>query len=317
MASSETDSLNFTFQMRPSFPPETPSYRPSIPPVTAGAHKLTVSFSANQPPLGEYIGPVGKGAQFQHIRQAQAMGQSPRSSSPSSMSSMRTPEVSELLGDRETGKGRDMNRHIILIEESSFTLEELRDSDTSGNSDMEVVRPDYYEEADSDWEKGDGDSSAKFQHTSWQEELERHTGIVRDFQGLCSGVDGFSHSLSHADQDRKHRRGKNNRWNASMFKRSFSQTIASDTDGDDEADMNSNNVGSSTRRQRRRVGSREPKTRSPLAFEDTPTGLDAEDDDELDKDDSPEPEDSDEYIMGTLPFWVMTDMMQVDSDTDH
>ncbi|KAI9772003.1 MAG: hypothetical protein M1840_001291 [Geoglossum simile] len=314
MASSETDSLNFTFQMRPSFPPEAPPYRPPMPPVTTGAHKFTMSFSATQPPLGDYTGSVGKGAQFQHILQAQAMGQSPRSLSPSSMSSIRTPEVSEILGDRETGKGRDINRHIILIEESSFTLEELRDSDTSGDTDIEVVRPDHYEEADSDW---DGDSSAKFQHVSWQEELEQRTGIVRDFQGLCSGVDGFSHSLGHTDQDRKHRRGKNNRWNARMFKRSFSQTIASDTDGDDEADMNSSNVDSSARRLRRRVGSREPGTRSPLAFEGTSAGLDAGDEDGLDKDDSAEPEDFDEYIMGTLPFWVMTDMMQVDSDTDH
>lgn len=234
------------------------------------------------------------------------------------MSSMKSPEVSELLGDREIGNGRDINRHIILIEESSFTLEELRDSDTSGDGDMEVVRPDHYEEADSDWDEGGGDTSSKFQHTSWQEELEQRTGIVRDFQGLCSGVDGFSYSFSHSDQDQKHRRGKNNRWNASMFKRSFSQTIASDTDGDDEADMNSNNAGPKARRLRRRVGSREPGARSPLAFEDTSADLDAgEDDDELDKDDSAEPEDSDEYIMGTLPFWVMTDMMQVDSDTDH
>jgi hypothetical protein len=230
------------------------------------------------------------------------------------MSSIRTPEVSEILGDQETAKGRDVNRHIILIEESSFTLEELRDSDTTGDTDIEVVQPDHYEEADSDW---DEDSSANFQHVSWQEELERRTGIVRDFQGLCSGVDGFSHSFGRADQDRKHRRVKSNRWNARMFKRSFSQTIASDTDGDDEADTNCGNVGSNARRLRRRVGSREPGTRSPLAFEDTSAELDAGEDDEFDKDDSAEPEDIDEYIMGMLPFWVMTDMMQVDSDTDH
>ena len=112
--------------------------------------------------------------------------------------------MSEILGDRQTGNGRDPNGHTILVEESSFTLEELRDSDISGGSDMEVVRPDHYEEVDSDWDKGDGDAGAKRQHASWQDELEQRTGIVRDFQGLCSGSDGFSYSLSHADQDRRH-----------------------------------------------------------------------------------------------------------------
>ncbi|KAI9868380.1 MAG: hypothetical protein M1813_005823 [Trichoglossum hirsutum] len=316
MASSETDSLNFTFQMRPSFPPETPPYRPPIPPITAGAHKFTISFSATQPPLGDCSGPSGKGPQFQYTRQAQAMAQSPQPSSPSSMSSMRNPETPEILGDRQTENGRAPKGHTILVEESSFTLEELRDSDISGDSDMEVVRPDHYEEVDSDWDKGDGDTSAKRQHSSWQDELEQPTGIVRDFQGLCSGSDGFNYSLSHADQGRRYRH--KNRWNASIFKRSFSQTIASENDGEDEADMNANDVGSSTRRLRRRVGSRGPGTRSPLAFESPTTNPDiADDDDELDKDDSAEPEDSDEYIMGTLPFWVMADMMQVDSDTDH
>ncbi|KAH0555758.1 hypothetical protein GP486_006298 [Trichoglossum hirsutum] len=317
MASSETDSLNFTFQMRPSFPPEPPSYRPPIPPIAAGAHKFTISFSATQPPLGDCSGPTGRGAQFQYTRQAQAMAQSPQLSSPSSMSSMRSTETPEILDDRQTGNSRAPNGHTILVEESSFILEELRDSDMSGDSDVEVVRPDHYEEVDSDWDKGDGDTSAKRQHASWQDELEQRTGIVRDFQGLCSGSDGFNYSLNHADQDRRHRH-KKNRWNASIFKRSFSQTIASETDGEDEADMNANGVGSSTRRLRRRVGSREPGTRSPLAFENSTTSPDiAGDDDELDIDDSAEPDDSDEYIMGTLPFWVMADMMQVDSDTDH
>jgi hypothetical protein len=229
------------------------------------------------------------------------------------MSSMKSPEVSEILDDQQVGNGMDSNGHTILIEQSSFTLEEVRDSDISGNSDMEVVRPDHYEEIDSDW---DQDTGAKCQHPSWQDELEQRTGIVRDFQGLCSGSDGFNYSLSQADQDRGHRH-KKNRWNASIFKRSFSQTVASETDGDDEADINANNVGSSTRRLRRRVGSREPGTRSPLAFENATTIPDIADDDELEKDDSTGLEDSDEFIMGTLPFWVMADMMQVDSDTEH
>ncbi|KAI9837853.1 MAG: hypothetical protein M1819_006787 [Sarea resinae] len=288
--------------MQPSPPPEAPPSPTSHSRISENPHSLykrhKIRSNQWQPP--ESLQPIGQGPQFQYFRRTPG-----RSSEASSEVSMRSPEMSVNEGAEREGTVEEPAIRERIVQEGDFTVEEVLDDGPGYEADLEVMRPDNYEEADSS--NGEGSDKGGQAH-------DPGTGIVNDLRKLhCDGdlVEG-------QDQQGRRYKEKKKRWSAGIFKRSHSQSIGSDSDLEDEEALDAHDIGCSARRLRRRV--KGPTERSSMIFDDIPP-LDIAEVEEPDDSSNERPNtgssDMGSYITETLPAWLAEDHMEVDSDAGH
>ncbi|KAI9656706.1 MAG: hypothetical protein M1829_000365 [Trizodia sp. TS-e1964] len=311
MASSMPISIDFNFsQMRPSSPPDTPLSTSFHLPDTVLSHSpyaIPSSISPAQFSPGGHIEAIGIGPHFHFIRRPRLPGSSPKSSTASSVAPCESTDQSVVSDDDYKLKPR--SRHIsnrVVVVEGDFTIEEMGDSDESYDSDLEIIRPDHYEEADSD------EAASPAKRACGQEDLEK-MGIVKGLEGLFTRNTGQS-----PDQIRRYER-KKKRWSFGIYKRTHSQSIGSDSDSDEEDIKHPDDVGSSARRLRRRLGSRGLSHRNSLVFDEAPTFNIAEVDESLydtidvQEEGTNNDGDDDGDFMRALPGWIFEDTMEIDS----
>jgi Ni/Co efflux regulator RcnB len=213
----------------------------------------------------------------------------------------------------------------IFVEEHDFTIEEVfDDSDACTDTDTSILLPEY-EDADSDWVDGeDEETRLRRQGKGLQEQLEE-TNIISNFEALCGGPNGFDHASSplerSMEQERKYRR-KKKRWSQGQYyKRTYSQSMGSDTDGDEDLDplMDINEVGSSARRLRRRTGELGSPLfkRGSLLFEDVHLDMRVIEVDEPDEEGRPSVKTVEPSFVEQLPFWSVEELMDLDDSSDE
>ncbi|KAI9892595.1 MAG: hypothetical protein M1814_001288 [Vezdaea aestivalis] len=177
------------------------------------------------------------------------------------------PAAKPLTRKRNRGSQNDQHDNEASSEEGSdeghqsdsdnLEVEEIEEFDLMYTDTQAVIRPSTYEDASSN-----EDMPRPSRWSSRQDEMERETGIVTDLTKLCGGQDGF---VDKEEIDRRHRRARN-RWSAGLSKRTYSQSIGSESDDEDlEPQVPQDPVGV-TRRIRRRV--RGPGDRSSATIED-------------------------------------------------
>jgi hypothetical protein len=188
---------------------------------------------------------------------------------------------------------------------------ELRESDVHLKSydALSIVRPDDYEDADSD--------NARDRYP---------TANDLDARVLADDLEKLDCNY-HSDEreawvkaDRKMRRNKRMS-SGSIHKRTLSQSIGSDTDEEDLQQVDANEAGSSARRLRRKTGDR-----ASLIFDDPPSMIveldEPESGDEVARMQVAEPDvdvDVEELGLHSLPYYHMdmdTDSMEVDSESE-
>ncbi|KAF1979742.1 hypothetical protein BU23DRAFT_104328 [Bimuria novae-zelandiae CBS 107.79] len=236
----------FTFANGPSSPPMTPGTRtharfpekddhPS-----PGYKRVGIVHSAQSPPL-EFIKPIGQGPQFQFTR-PQSRGASSRPST-ASVACATTPQDSEDEDASDEESVCDDARPVRRAEENdiSFILEYL-DSEPGYDSDLEVVRPDQFEDAKSER------SGSRLVDSS----------IIDDIKEMHISGD------SSDDEETRQRLNwkKKKRMSARVYrsKRTYSMSVEGDSSYSDNDPLD--DVDESARRLRRRVD------RSSLIFED-------------------------------------------------
>ncbi|KAF2115557.1 hypothetical protein BDV96DRAFT_599869 [Lophiotrema nucula] len=292
----------------PSSPPMTPGSRTHarFPPQTSHTSpiykRMGLSMLAQSPPL-EFIQPTGQGHQF-HFTRPVSRDQSSRPSSNSGPALGASPNSSEDEDEDEDESEAESAKEVVRptrtyrrVDRAEFVLEEL-DSDPGYGSDIEVLRPDHYEEAKSD--KG-GKS------------LEEN-GFLNEFEKLRCQVN----SSDEEEQEQRYIR-KKKRWSKGMYtyKRSYTQSIEGDSSYSDDDPLDDNDPNA--RRLRRRV--RGPGNRSSLIFEDkgfSRANIVMEEPEEgLDVAHSKGPPSipsDDGFTLDELPFWVVEEM-DVESDS--
>ncbi|KAF2478127.1 uncharacterized protein BDR25DRAFT_8292 [Lindgomyces ingoldianus] len=284
---------------QPTSPPMTPGTRSHsrFPPQTSHTSpiykRMGLSMLAQSPPL-EFIEPIGQGPQF-HFTRPQSGDQSSRPSSASGQACATTPQDSEYEDESDEESTKEIERPARRVEKAEFVLEEL-DSDPGYDSDIEIVRPDHFEDAISD-------ISA---------DKQEQNGIIDQFKGLrCAGG-----SSDEEERQRIYRR-KKKRWSAGIFKRSHSQSVEGDSSYSDNDPLD--DVDASARRLRRRV--RGPGDRSSLIFEDKgfPNSnniVEVEEPEDVAHSKGPPSIPSDDgFTLDELPFWVVEDPMDVEFDS--
>ncbi|KAF2795462.1 hypothetical protein K505DRAFT_12857 [Melanomma pulvis-pyrius CBS 109.77] len=230
----------------PSSPPMTPGSRSHarFPPQTSHTSpsykRMGFSMLAQSPPL-DFVEPIGQGPQPLFAR-PQSRDQSSRPSTASGIDYATSLQESEDDSESDQESTHEPVRPPRRVEKAEFILEEL-DSDPGYDSDIEVIRPDHYEDAGSD-------SSG---------EIPDGNGFIDKFKELhCE-----EGSSEEEERKRKYER-KKKRWSAGIFKRSHSQSVEGDSSYSDNDPLD--DVDSSARRLRRRV--RGPGDRASLIFED-------------------------------------------------
>ncbi|ORY11800.1 hypothetical protein BCR34DRAFT_624612 [Clohesyomyces aquaticus] len=231
---------------QPSSPPMTPHTRSHsrFPPQTNHTSpiykRMGLSMLAQSPPL-EFIEPIGQGPRF-HFTRPQSDDQSPRPSSASGRACATSLQDSEDDYGSDEESTKEIVRPARRVEKAEFILEEL-DSDPGYDSDIEIVRPDHFEDARSDVD----------------DDRPEQNEIIDQLKGLhCGGG-----SSDEEEQQRIYRK-KKKRWSAGIFKRSHSQSVEGDSSYSDNEPLD--DVDPTARRLRRRV--RGPGDRSSLIFED-------------------------------------------------
>ncbi|KAF1954399.1 hypothetical protein CC80DRAFT_417755, partial [Byssothecium circinans] len=251
--------------------PATPGSRSRFPPQTSHTSHIYKQMSfplfAQTPPL-EFIEPIGQGPQF-HFTRPQSRG----ASTDSGRGCATTPGDSEDDDDDDESDEESTHEEVQLfrrVDEAdiTFVLEEL-DSDTSYDSDIEVVRPDNFEDAKSDRSDSRPEGNGfieKFKDFTWQG------------------------SSDEEEQQRRYRRKR--RWSAGVFRRSHSQSVEGNSSYSDNDPLD--DVESTARRLRRRV--RGPGDRASLVFEDRgfPNANNIVEVEELE---------DDSFTLDELPFW--------------
>lgn len=247
---------------------------------------MGLAMLAQSPPL-EFIEPIGQGPQF-HFTRPQSRQDSSRPSTASGAVCATSAQESEDDSESDDESTQEEKRPARRVDDAEFVLEEL-DSDPSYDSDIEVVRPDHYEDAKSDKSGG---------------KLEEH-GLLDKFKDLrCQ-----EGSSDEEEQQRLYRR-KKKRWSAGIFKRSHSQSVEGDSSYSDNDPLD--DVDTSARRLRRRV--RGPGDRSSLIFEDKGFSnsnniveVDEEDGGVPHSQGPPSIPSDDGFTLDELPFWVVED----------
>ncbi|KAH3919885.1 hypothetical protein HBI56_032260 [Parastagonospora nodorum] len=220
------------FNRHPNSPPMTPAgARSQIRSAPTTRHtspiskRMGMSHLAQTPPL-EYIEPTGHGHQFRFTR-PQSLNLSSRPSSISGRVQPTTPQDSESEFASDEDSEVEEIRPMRRTEKAYFVLEEL-ESDPGYDSDIEIVRPDHFEDA-----KSEIGSKGK------NEVYERLKELDLD-----------QDSSDEEEQERRYRQ-KKKRWSAGVFKRSHSQSVEGDSSYSDNDPADDNNI--QARRLRRRV----------------------------------------------------------------
>ncbi|KAF2007680.1 hypothetical protein P154DRAFT_626 [Amniculicola lignicola CBS 123094] len=289
----------------PSSPPMTPGTRsqshPRFPPQTSHTSpiykRMGLSMLAQSPPL-EFIQPIGQGPTFNFTRPP-SRDCSSRPSTASDRACATTPLESEDEEESEEEEIVIVRQIFRRVEHADFVLEEYY-SDPGYDGEIEILRPDQYEDARSERSVGKPEQN----------------GLLDKFKDLHCEPDS-----SDEEEQRRIYRKKKKRWSAGIFKRTHSQSVEGDSSYSDNDPLD--DVDSSARRLRRRV--RGPGDRAPLIFEDngrpnTHNIIEVEEpDDGVPHSQGPPSIPSDDaFTLDELPFWVAEDweMAEVESDSE-
>ncbi|KAI9707075.1 MAG: hypothetical protein M1836_000035 [Candelina mexicana] len=311
MASSEPGLLTFDFsKMRPSSPPATPlsrtfssstgDYQPAEPTAIQALYDVQ-----SPPPHHSESHPTEDTSRIRSIR---VLSSSPSSSSAISLDS--TSKVSTRENRPEASSG-SQRKDIRTVRDEDFTVEEILDGDVDYISSAQVLRPDHYEDPDSDW-VGDKRKPSHLRHR----DSDLNAEIIDEFESMRCKEDEQD-----SDGHQRRYRRKRQRWSAGKLKRSHSQSVGSNSETDsDEEILDAHDVASSARRLRRRV--RGPGDRGSLLVEEEidPTVAEIEEPAEeasiIYPKDSPAESGAGNSGMEALPFWVMPDPMDIDPSED-
>lgn len=247
------------------------------------------------PPL-EYIEPTGHDHHFNFTR-PQSLEPSSRPSSVSDRAyDATTTQESEDEDDSEYESEQEEARPMRVVERAQFVLEELG-SDLGYDCDVEIVRPDHYEDAKSDRSGTKAEVLARMHQLALDED-------------------------SSEDEERKRKyRHKKKRWSAGIFKRSHSQSIEGDSSYSDNDPLD--DIDQTARRLRRRTRGVFDR-RNSLIFVDqgvpnTNNILEVEEPDEgtvLHSKGPPSIPSDDAFTLDELPFWRGHDMMDLEFESD-
>jgi hypothetical protein len=237
---------------------------------------------------------------------------SPRSSTPSSDSeseseseceSEASPSPRSLSSERELPepvRQKSPVRRCRVVKEGNFTIKEIQDSDVEPDSDdaLSVVQPDHYEDAESD-----APSTQPFPKLSTRK-------LAKDLAKL--DFDPSDEREAWVQKQRSIRRDK--RLSSGSIKRKLNESLGSDTDDEDLQPCDSNEVGSSARRLRRRM-----EDRGCLIFDDPPHRIP-----EMDEPDSSDDMDAMQlgsptrarHFMGVRAMQSAHCLTDIDSDDD-
>ncbi|KAI9723770.1 MAG: hypothetical protein M1812_001070 [Candelaria pacifica] len=309
MASDKPEPIAFGFsEMRPSSPPATPLSRTFS--TSDGDYQRldrtavrVVSDVQSPPPDHSEIHPA------EDLSRARSTERLP--SSPSSSSVISFDSTSKLSTQERRPQSGRQRKNIRVVQDEDFTVEEILEGDADYRSGPQVLRPDLYEDPDSDW----GRDKRKRDHMR-PEGSELNAEIIDEFESMHCKEDEHDAGGQH----RRYKR-KKQRWSAGKLKRTHSQSVGSNSDTDeDEETLDAHDVGSSARRLRRRV--KGPGDRSSLLFDDNIDFTVAEIEEPAEeasrasaKDPAAESEAGDS-AMEALPFWEVPDPMEIDSKED-
>jgi hypothetical protein len=235
------------------------------------------------PPL-EYIEPTGHNHQFKFTRPQSAEPSSRPSSVSDRAYAATTTQASEVEEESEEESEQEEELPKRRVERAQFVLEELG-SDPGYDCDVEVVRPDQYEDAKSD------KSGAKAELLARMNELQLEEDSSED-----------------EERERRYQR-KKKRWSAGIFKRSHSQSVEGDSSYSDNDPLD--DIDQTARRLRRRVRGPCLDRRGSLIFEDrgvsnTNNILEVEEPDEgivLHSKGPPSIPSDDAFTLDELPFY--------------
>jgi hypothetical protein len=270
-------------------------------------------FPPQLPIQNENIIPNGQGPTFSFIPSARPTDLSPQSSSSSVQSSIsgsppRSP-TSSPAGEPLSSSSPPPHYSSRIVKDANFTLEEFGESDYEDfdSDDESVIRPHQYEDAASEH------SVKSAPHNDLPQNL--YIGI-RNMN--CETEDILGPELDREAWLKKVQaeRRRKRRSSGSVQKRTFSQSIGSDTDEEDVQPFfeGANEAGSSARRLRRKADNE----RTSLIFDDPSPRID-----ELEEPESCEEvvevkgsEDEGQGVDRNLPYYVQ-DMDVDDSDEEE
>jgi len=247
------------------------------------------------------IRPLGNG----HFSYTRAVGPdelSPLSSSSSSADSEAvssesdSPPVSPAPAHRQAPAPPFIHqiRATRVVTEASFVLEELSDSDDSDDAGLDIIRPYKIEDAESERSRSRSRNPPEVVDRSVISDLKNLN--CSDSDSSESDLDDFQEMLRRTRLEKRHRRMTS----GSIGKRTISESIGSDSDRED-LKLDANEVGSSARRLRRRLGDRRS-----LLFQDPPPRID-ELEEHIDEWDT-------EALARELPYYTLEYIsMEVDS----
>jgi hypothetical protein len=224
-------------------------------------------------------------------------------SSSSSSSSSAVSDTSDVLTIHDDGPFRIKHTQTYsrILREETFVVQVLSDDDTDDDEDIETIFA-IYEDADTD------DDHDTFGHRrNFSSELPGRRG---SFVGIFSSLstrdrDSGSHDMS--EQERRYR-NKKKRW-SSGYKRSYSQSVGSDSDTE-EGHLEPNEMGASAGRFKRRLSNRGHQQRSSLVLDGMLPLVNVT---EVDEEDVSEEA---EFIFSEFPLWAVSTSMVFDSDTE-
>jgi len=197
-----------------------------------------------------------------------------------------------------------------VVTEGNFTLEELNESAYEEWEPRyeDVIRPYQYEDADSE-------KAQSVKSSGGRRKTEIDPSLVDGFKDLDCGTE--EEEDAHEKWVKEERARKKWKRRSSGTKRNLAQSIGSDNDDEDLKPVmleGVNEVGSSARRLRRKVGER-----ASLIFDDPPSRIEEEDENpevvEIEDDD--EDDMNGQCVDKELPYyrWVQEDM-DLDSDEE-
>ncbi|KAK3063685.1 hypothetical protein LTS18_013558 [Coniosporium uncinatum] len=240
-----------------------------------------------EPTLGHHFRYVRSPSTTEHFsRPSTASGPA---ESPTSRES--SPEFE--IQDVETGP--QSSPQFVVAEQADFRIEDYLEDEPGDSSHLEVVRPDAYEDAESD--------------IGSQRPSEGDMGFVNRFERLSCGES--SRSEGEEEEIRRKRARRSKRWSG-LIKRSHSKSIEGESESSGTEDLNAHDVGSSARRLRRRI--RSPDKRSSLIFDDPPANIveveEPDDDNEMGRSIPPDFATS---PLEAMPFYTLRDPMEIDT----
>ena len=184
-----------------------------------------------------------------------------------------------------------------ILSEGDFTVEELAGSDVGFSSDVEVVRPDSFEDAASNAEES--------QRSDSESRRDSIDAITLSIGGLNCGERSREQKMEKRRQ----------RWSQGSLKRNLSTSLENDTDMEDVSGFNAREMAKNGRRQRLRTS--RPEDATSLTPEDhiPDAWLEAEDSvEENQTRPTTSGSDTNGRAAETLPFFPLEDIMQLDKE---